>query len=217
MAPPATRRKRPAAEVDVEVPTRKSTKVGSKGAAKVGTAVAKVNRRIDKVTRLSKLTAEEDISSIVADSRHEIQQLLETSDNDSASALMKKRMLQMLTDLLPYAENAVRTSKGSRGVYQVNSLITSIRELLIDLKGDQDRGQLGHHMVEQVVRPAFLDVGMSVVQEEDNFLRSIRDELSLADYKTVKQAHTAYVRAVAERVQAEYKTAVEKAVAFMQR
>lgn len=178
---------------------------------------AKLPAAVVKPRRLSKLRSDEDISSIVADSRHEIQQMLETSDNDSASALMKKRMLQMLTDLLPYAENAVRASKGSRGVYQVNSLITSIRELLIDLKGDQDRGQLGHHMVEQVVRPAFLDIGMSVVQEEDVFLRAIRDELSSSDYKMVKSAHSAYVRAVAERVQAEYKTASEKAIAFMQR
>jgi hypothetical protein len=190
-------------------------------------AEAPVKRKKKRVTALAVVPApprrgmskldDADVSSIVADSRHEIQQMLEDSDNDSASALMKKRMLQMLTDLLPFAETAVRNSKGAKGVYQINSLITSIRELLIDIKSDQDRGQIGHLMVEQIVRPAFLDVGMAIVQENDNFLRTVREYLQSEDYRSVKAAHQESLKAISVRIQAEYKLASEKAVAFMQK
>ena len=59
--------------------------------------------------------------SIIGDSAEEIQQLLEVNANESAVSLMQKRLLQTLVDVLPYAEHAVRHSKGIRGVYQLNS------------------------------------------------------------------------------------------------
>jgi hypothetical protein len=123
----------------------------------------------------------------------------------------------MQADLLPFAEEQVRKTKGQKGVYQVNSLITSIRELMIDMKSDQDRGALGSHMIEQVVRPAFLDIGMSIVLEEEKFLKDMRAQLAPEAYTTVRLAHAETLKAVSMKVQEEYRDAKEKAIAFMQR
>ena len=58
----------------------------------------------------SKRGADDELSSIVGDAAEEIMALLETSDLDSATMLLHKRLLQTLVDTLPYAEHNVRAT-----------------------------------------------------------------------------------------------------------
>lgn len=168
-----------------------------------------------KPKRISKLNTK-GMRSILGDSAEEIQQLLETNSNDSAITLMQKRMIQTVVDLLPYAEHAVRNSKGARGVYQINSLLTSLRELMIDMQSTKDKGTLGADMVERVIRPAFLDIGMIIVQEEARLDTEIRDLLGVDAHRKIKAARKESTTRVAQAIQEKFNQSKAQAVAFLQ-
>ena len=154
--------------------------------------------------------------SIIGDSAEAIQQLLESDSNESAIALMQKRVLQALVDTLPYAEHAIRKTKGVRGVYQFNSLITSIREVMIDMQSTRDKGAIGASMVERILRPAFLDIGMTIVQEEARLDTEIRDLLGSEGYRTIRTARKDATTRIAQTIQAKYAEAKQQAVTFLQ-
>lgn len=154
--------------------------------------------------------------SIMGDSAEVIQQLLEANSNESALSLMQKRLLQTLVDVLPYAEHAVRASKGSRGVYQLNSLITSLREVMIDMQSTRDKGALGAEMVERVIRPAFLDIGMYLVQEEARLDGEIKELVGLENYKKIKAARQQSVTRIGRNIQEKYGEAKAAAITFLQ-
>jgi hypothetical protein len=168
-----------------------------------------------KKGRISKLNTK-GMRSILGDSAEEIQQLLESNSNDSAITLMQKRMIQTVVDLLPYAEQAVRNSKGARGVYQINSLLTSLRELMIDMQSTKDKGTLGAEMVERVVRPAFLDIGMIIIQEEARMDGEIRDLLGVEAHRTIKAARKDSTMRIAQAIQEKFGQAKEQAINFLQ-
>jgi elongation factor P--beta-lysine ligase len=118
-----------------------------------------------KLKKISKLSTQAETKSIIGQNAEQIHQLLENKDNEAAIPLIYRKMLQSLVDLLPLAERQVRKTKGARGVYQVNILISSIRELLVDVQASQDRGMLGQNLVEQVVKPSFGDLAQTIVTE----------------------------------------------------
>jgi hypothetical protein len=154
--------------------------------------------------------------SIIGDSADEIQQLLEVNANESAVSLMQKRLLQTLVDILPYAEHAVRESKGQRGVYQLNSLITSLREVMTDMQSTRDKGAIGAQMVERVIRPAFLDIGMVLVQEEARLDGEIRELLGVDAFNKIRAARKDSVTRVGRAIQEKYGEAKDSAVSFLQ-
>jgi len=156
--------------------------------------------------------------SIIGDSAEDIQQLLEAGDNDNATALMLKRMLQALVDLVPYAEHNVRKSKGQRGVYQINSLISSIRELMVDLQSAQDRGAIGEALNEKILRPAFLDVAMMLVKENALLSSDVKELLSVDDYNNKFRPLVLEQRTrIGQYVQKRYEEAALSTRQFMQR
>lgn len=156
--------------------------------------------------------------SIIGDSAEDIQQLLEVGDNDNATALMLKRMLQALIDLVPYAEHNVRKSKGQRGVYQINSLISSIRELMVDLQSAQDRGAIGEALNEKILRPAFLDVAMMLVKENALLSADVKELLSVEDYNNKLRPLVLEQRTrIGQYVQKRYEEAALATRQFMQR
>lgn len=91
--------------------------------------------------------------------------LLEQEDTDPAIALIYKRLLQTVVDVLPLAEMGIRHSKGVRGIHGFNMLISSMRELMVDIQQAQDRGMMGEMLVQSVIKPAFGDLAQETVQE----------------------------------------------------
>jgi len=132
--------------------------------------------------RISKTNGKK-LKSIVGDSAETIQQMLELNEGDGARSLIYKKMLQSLVDLIPYAENNIRKTKGSRGVYQLNSMISSIRELLIDVQASEDRGRIGDLLVERLVAPTMLEIGTDIVQKLDLIKSDAKDRMDSSDYK----------------------------------
>jgi DNA-binding Xre family transcriptional regulator len=171
--------------------------------------------RLSKNT-ISKMETDGSVKSILGDSAEVIQQMLESGHNDSATSLIHKRLLQSLVDLIPYAENNIRESKGARGVYQINSLITSIRELMIDAQSTKDRGALGDALVEKVIRPTFLDIGMELVQEDARLSAAIKDLVTPAVYRQIKVAQKESLSRIAHHINQKYTEAKEGTVTFLQ-
>jgi hypothetical protein len=154
--------------------------------------------------------------TILGASADQIQQLLEVGNADSASSLLQKRMLQALIDLIPHVEQHVRTTKGQRGVYQMNTLVTSVREILSDLQATKDRGAIGAHMVEKVIRPAFLDIGMSLAQEEQHLSTAIRDNTDKEQCAIIRAALRDSVQRMALTIQRKYEESKTGAISFLQ-
>lgn len=158
----------------------------------------------------------DELSSIVGDAAEEIMALMEVSDMDSATVLLHKRLLQTLVDTLPYAEHNVRATKGQKGVYQLNSLITSLREILTDVQSSRDRGRLGEVMVERVIRPAFMDIGMEIVQEYGRLNMDIKFLVDRETHDKILAINKASRDRLAQFIQGKYGETKVKAANFLQ-
>lgn len=124
--------------------------------------------------KISKLKNVKKMKSIVGESAEEISQLLEGGETDSAVAMMYKRMLQALMDLLPFAEQQVRKTKAAKGVYQVNALISNIRELMVDIQAAQDRGRIAEDLDMRILQPAFREMATQFIRDYDSLDTDLR-------------------------------------------
>lgn len=191
---------------------KKNKKVPSETSRQIATlkkTVVESNRRISKLKSKG-------MRSIIGDSVDQIQHLLEVGSNESALSLIQKRLLQSVIDVLPFAENSIRNTEGQRGVYQFNSLITSMRELMIDMQSTRDKGAIGAELIERVLRPAFMDLAMTLVQEEARFANAIGDKLSTENYKVVRELNKELISRVAEAIKEKYGEAKAQAISFLQ-
>ena len=177
--------------------------------ARIRSEVVAGNKRISKLKNSG-------VKSIIGDSAEDIQQLLEVGSNESALSLIQKRLLQSVIDVLPFAEHTIRETQGQRGVYQFNSLITSMRELMIDMQSTRDKGAMGAALIERVLRPAFMDLAMTLVQEEARFATNIKDYLSMEAYTQVRQANKDAIQRVAETIKEKYNEVKEQTVSYLQ-
>ena len=203
------RRKRRVTEVEEPVRRKKrqTTAVAIRGQ---GTEVVPVRKKISKLRNVAKLR------SIIGDSADDIQGLLEDGDNDSAGALIYKRMLQTLVDVIPYAEANVRKTRGAKGVYQINSLITSIREVLIDVQSMKDKGTLAANMIDRYLRPSYLDIGMSIVSEFSVLEAEARSSMSSEEFKAFKASLVRARGNIADTIQKEFGKVREDCIQYMQ-
>jgi hypothetical protein len=142
--------------------------------------------------------------------------MLESDNNESATTLIQKRLMQTLVDVLPYAEDNIRESKGQKGIYAFNSLITSLRELMIDIQSTRDKGAIGDALVEKIVRPTFLDIGMNLVLEDERMLKDIKEEVDVTTYRKIREIHQASLGRTAKLIQEKYAEAKQQAIAFLQ-
>lgn len=164
--------------------------------------------------RISKLSGSK-MHSILGDAAEEIHQLLERDSNESASSLLQKRLVQATLDMLPYAENTIRETEGARGVYQYNSLITSIRELLIDMQANRDKGAIGELVVEKVMRPAFTDIATYIVTEDSMLGNFIKSRVDPKVFKEIEDEKHATLMRIAATVQRKFDDARTAAVELM--
>lgn len=180
---------------DAEKPSKKAKP--SSSTRKVIKAVEKVKEITEKYPvavikpkkgKISRLDAEAQAASILGSSAEEIQEYLESDDKERATALIYKRLMQTLVDTIPHAENTVRTTKGYRGVYQLNTLISSIRELMADLQSAQDRGRLGESLIERILRPTFMDLGMHIITAFTTMGEDAKDLMKKEDYARFKKS-----------------------------
>lgn len=170
-----------------------------------------------KLKKISKLSTQAETKSIIGQNAEQIHQLLENKDNEAAIPLIYRKMLQSLVDLLPLAERQVRKTKGARGVYQVNTLISSVRELLVDVQASQDRGMLGQNLVEQVVKPSFGDLAQLIVTEYAAISADAKLNMTDKQYGRFRTELLASRARVAESMTARFRDIKDQTIQYLER
>ena len=170
-----------------------------------------------KSKRISKLKVSDNLVSILGDDAESLQQLLETGDSDSALTLLNKRLIQTSVDLIAEVESGIRESKGRYGVHSFNGLVQSIRELMLDLQATKDRGAMGLTLVENVLRPAFLDMAMSVMQEYATVANGIKDQLDPKTYDEFRRQQLDSRDRIGAMLQSQYMKIKDESIQFLQR
>jgi len=197
--------------------TVRSTKTTTLAVVKKGPVKTAVAEAPVKKTRTKSISKNGGLSltSIMGDDAESLQQLLE-NDSDSVHNLIHKRLLQSLIDMVAHAEHNVRTSNGQKGVYAFNSLITSIRELLIDVQSTRDKGLLGNTIVEQTIRPNFLDIGMDYVRDTEILKTRLRGILPNDVYQKVAELQDTFTSNFAQSLQTRYALIQESIIKHLQ-
>ncbi len=196
------------------LPAKKKKKPGTK---LVVAPELRIDDALPKAKRISKLKLADNLTSILGDDAESLQQLLETGDSDSALTLLNKRLIQTSVDLIAEVESGIRESKGRYGVHSFNGLVQSIRELMIDLQATKDRGAMGITLVDNVLRPAFLDIGMAIMQEYASVANEVKDLMSPDVYKQFRQSQLDSRNRLAALMQTQYLKIRDETVQFLQR
>jgi len=157
------------------------------------------------------------LQTIVGSQVEGIHQLLEIGDADSARTRTYKVLLQSVLDLLPHAENNIRKTKGQKGVYQLTSMITTIRELLIDVQASQDRARVGDLIIEKIVQPAMLNFANSMITHFENVSSDAKLRMKREDFELFKQELDKTKRSLASIFQDMFYEIRDKTKEFMER
>ncbi len=154
--------KKAAPRTSNEVVVRKAVKKAVKKVARIANTLQEINQDPNRIGLTDQETLQ---TSVVGKNVAAIQSLLEEGNFETATNTVHKSLLQTLIDLIPFAEQAVRESRGQRGLYQINSLSSMILETLNSARAQADRGQLAQHLVERVIQPAFKTLAEDLVRE----------------------------------------------------
>jgi hypothetical protein len=167
--------------------------------------------------RISRLSSK-GLNSILGEDAEALQQLLESGDSDSALSQLNKRLIQTSIDLISEVEAGIRESKGRYGVHSFNGLVQSIRELMIDLQSTQDRGAIGLSLVENILRPNLLDIGMSIMKEYSVLADDVKS-LGLADDRMIefRQRQVESRTRIGNAIQGKYEEMKQGIISGLQR
>ncbi len=212
--PVKKKKKKVVAEDDDEPVKKKKKKRTPEEKARQRSAIMLMAQEGPK--KISKLKTK-GMRSIFGDNAEKILQLLETNETDSAVASIYKATLSSLVDLLPYAEHAIRKSKGARGVYQINSLISSMRELMVDIQSAQDRGMMGQALMDQVMRPTFSDMAQDVVQEYGMIAADAKNGMTEKEYGRFRTALMESRARLADKITKHYRSINDQTISYLQR
>lgn len=129
---------------------------------------------------------------------------LKNKDYQSASLTTKEALLATLIELVPLAEASLRKSNVSKGIYQFNSLIGQVRELLVDLDGERDLNNTIQSILDDAVRPVFTMLAQMVIQFNNSLKRQLRAEFSENECKLIYPLLDEQVRELATYVQSMF-------------
>jgi hypothetical protein len=126
------------------------------------------------------------LQSMFGQRSDDIIDLLEIDNSDGALSLVSKTMMQTLVDVLPVIERNVRRSRGARGVYQLNQVISQIREMCHDIQSFKDKAQIGTTIVERQLRPSYLDIAVQISAAFTELENGARARMSKEDFEVYR-------------------------------
>lgn len=135
--------------------------------------------------------------------------MLEYQDTDGAMTLLTRTLLQTLVSIVPLAEHNIRASKGAKGIYQLNQLTTSLREVMIDLHTMREKGQMGQRIVETSLRPAFKDIGVQIVLAFTTIESQARASMQTEDFRVFRDEMLKLRNGLATFMNTTYKDVTE--------
>lgn len=106
-----------------------------------------------------------EFKSILTNTANDVYKLLQVNDTDNAVQLMYKSVIQSSYKLLGKIEEHMEESDGVRGAYPFNAIATTLRDYLTDLQSSMDRGNLAQSILDNILRPLFLEMATQIVLE----------------------------------------------------
>jgi hypothetical protein len=157
------------------------------------------------------------LRTIFGEDAEEMVELMESEDNDSAISKLNKRLIQSSINLIAQVEKGIHDSNGRYGVHSYNGLVQTIRELVIDMQSTKDRGALGVTITENILRPAFLDMAMELMQEYAKVAHEVKDTADDETYKAFRRAQLESRDRFAAFMQESYGKIKDEMIKFLQR
>ena len=133
-----------------------------------------------------------------------IRQHLANKDYQQASLTTKEALLATLIELVPLAERSLRNSGASKGIYQFNSLIGQVRELLVDLDGERDLRSTVQQLMDEAVHPSMMLLSQGIILFNNSLKRGLRDELNERDCRIAYDLLDQQTKQLAAYVQSMY-------------
>jgi hypothetical protein len=162
-------------------------------------------------------TTSDDAQNVMGAEAARLVQLLEEGDDDGANDLLQKRLIQSSINLIAQVEKGVIDTNGRYGVHSFNGLVMSIRELINDMQAQKDRGAIGQILVESVLRPAYMDIGMAIMQEFFKSGQECKNILRESDYIEVEKIQKATRDQIAQHLHKAYETMRDGIINYLQR
>lgn len=144
-------------------------------------------------------------------------QMIEAGDDEGVNDLLLKRMIQSSIKLIGKVEQGVMDTNGRFGVHSFNGLIMSIRELINDMQAMKDRGAIGQVLIEQVIRPAFMDMGMAIMQEFFKAQQEAKGVLREQDFKEIEKIQKGCRDRIGQNLHKSYETMRDGVLNYLQR
>jgi hypothetical protein len=131
--------------------------------------------------------------------------MLEMNNNDGGITLLKKRLLQMTINVLPAAEQQLVETNAQKGVYQFATLVSQIRELITDIKADEDRKYIAQSIAEQILKPAFMGLAQDIINDHHDFRRTVEDYIKTEHTKDHSTELRELAKTLANKMSQAYK------------
>ena len=131
-----------------------------------------------------------------------IREHLKSKNYQQVSLTTKEALLATMLELMPLAEQSLRQTKVSKGVYQFQAMINNIRELLIDLDGERDLNSMVLGIFDGVVKPPLMILAQMFIEFHASIDRQLKADLSSADAKIASQIVAQNVKALAAYIDA---------------
>ena len=185
--------------VDVEakaIKIRPSSKLKTKT---VGTALVVSNKATQKA-----------IESNFGKHSQAIINMLEMNNNDGGITLLKKRLLQMTVNVLPAAEQQLVDSGAQKGVYQFATLVSQVRELITDIKADEDRKYIAQSIAETILKPAFMGLAQDIINDHHDFRRATETYVKVEHVSKHSEELRTLAKDLAGKMTASYREVSQK-------
>lgn len=140
----------------------------------------------------------------------DIQRFIETNDSDNAIDQAQRQLLLMLIELIPIAEDKYREFGNERAAYALNSLVSQIRELISDIRSEEDSSQLVQKILNNILHPTFLLLGQNLVDNMYHLRKQIEIYVKPEDMKIVNTRVNESAKNMASYLEEQYKHLMEK-------
>lgn len=165
-----------------------------------------------------KVIDKNEFKSILTDSANEIYRLLQVNDNDNAVQLMYKSVIQASYKLLGKIESHMEESDSTRGAYPFNAVATTLRDYLTDLQASMDRGNLAQSILDNILRPLFLEMATQIVIELGNIGKEAKLSMKPREFEDFKNnVLRSSQEKMIQTLQRSYETAKDEARKALQK
>lgn len=163
------------------------------------------------------IVEDQEFHDILQSSANDIYRLLEVNDTDNAVQLLYKRVIQSSYHMLSKIEQSMNEGSGTRGAYPFNAVASTLRDYLVDLQSSMDKSRLAGSIIDNILRPMFMEMASQLVIEMGNITKEAKVTMTEEQFKDFnRQVIRVSQERIIECMQRSYRTAVDDAKKALQ-